>query len=186
MRRGANDAARASPDARQRLLLSMLARGFDARALRQHVLCRDPAAHLAPSGYALWVAGAQDRLRELHAANGGQPCAVDVHPPDVKPLPEAFARAGFARARCAVVVERTDDDQYRAVLTHVEIAHAPPDDATGLQSAVVDFPLRRLKPYLELVGLGLADACLGTVEKRRRAPAPADDEMPAAKKGDLG
>ena len=67
--------------------------------------------------------------------------------------------------------------------------HAPPDDATGLQSAVVDFPLRRLKPYLELVGLGLADACLGTVEKRRRAPAPADDaEMPAAKqqKGDLG
>ena len=180
---------RASPDARQRLLLSMLARGFDARALRQHVLCRDPAAHLAPSGYALWVAGAQDRLRELHAANGGQPCAVDVHPPDVKPLPEAFARAGFARARCAVVVERTDDDQYRAVLTHVEIAHAPPDDATGLQSAVVDFPLRRLKPYLELVGLGLADACLGTVEKRRRAPAPADDaEMPAAKqqKGDLG
>ena len=90
-------------------------------------------------------------------------------------------------ARCAVVVERTDDDQYRAVLTHVEIAHAPPDDATGLQSAVVDFPLRRLKPYLELVGLGLADACLGTVEKRRRAPAPADDaEMPAAKKGDLG
>ena len=178
---------RASPDARQRLLLSMLARGFDARALRQHVLCRDPAAHLAPSGYALWVAGAQDRLRELHAANGGQPCAVDVHPPDVKPLPEAFARAGFARARCAVVLERTDDDQYRAVLTHVEIAHAPPDDATGLQSAVVDFPLRRLKPYLELVGLGLADACLGTVEKRRRAPAPADDaEMPAAKKGDLG
>ena len=29
---------RASPDARQRLLLSMLARGFDARALRQHCL----------------------------------------------------------------------------------------------------------------------------------------------------
>lgn len=172
---------RASPDARQRLLLSMLARGFDARALRQHVLCRDPAAHLAPSGYALWVTSSQAKLQELWEANGAKPCAVDVHPPDVKPLPEAFARAGFARARCAVAVERTEDG-YRAVLTHVEIAHAPPDDATGLQSAVVDFPVRRLKPYLELVGLGLADSCMGTVEKRRRVVAP--DEEPCAKKAE--
>ena len=64
----------------------------------------------------------------------------------------------------------------------IEIAHAPPDDATGLQSAVVDFPVRRLKPYLELVGLGLADSCLGTVEKRRRVVAP--DEEPCAKKAE--
>ena len=97
---------------------------------------------------------------------------------EVAPLPRRFTEAGFERTRCVVNIDVSKHDRarFRSQLSRIEIVYAYPRDIRGHAAPplVVDFDLYKLKPYLELIGVGTSHSALmpipSRLSKRDRIP----------------
>lgn len=173
-----------SPKERQRMLMMLLASELSAKDIGENILIRDTNVHLKRDSETLrdsqayWVAMSQSYMRELYEANGQKRVYLYVTPREVAPLPRRFTEAGFERTRCVVNIDVSKHDRarFRSQLSRIEIVYAYPRDIRGhvAPPLVVDFDLYKLKPYLELIGVGTSHSALmpipSRLSKRDRIP----------------
>ena len=113
------------------------------------------------------------RRRELYEANGRNRVYMHLGPPEIAPLPQRFADAGFERTRCVVDIDvsKHGNGLLRSYLSRIEITYKYPKDARGhaLTPLRVEFDLYKLKPYLELIGFGgVSDSTLWPIRRPKR------------------
>jgi len=123
------------------------------------------------------------RRRELYEANGQKRVHLYVNSKEVAPLPGRFTEAGFERTRCVVNIDvsKHHDGRFRSQLSRVEIVYTYPRDIHGHTAPpmVVDFDLYKLRPYLELIGVGTSHSALMPIPSRlskRDRTAPSEFE----------